>query len=124
MLLFPWVPPRWAQIALAFTATAILALALIPQPEVPITTSWDKLDHWLAFFTLAVLADHAFPRQPFWRRIALGLLLYGIGIECLQYFTPDRQADAMDVVADSVGFIIYGVLRQLLGLVVRPARAE
>jgi VanZ family protein len=124
VLMFPWVPPRWAQIALVCAAAAILVLALIPQPEVPLSTSWDKLDHWLAFFTLAVLADHAFPRQPFWRRIALGLLAYGIGIEVLQSFTPDRQADLMDVVADSIGFIIYGILRQLLGALIRPARAE
>ena len=67
--------------ALAIAVIAITAMALMPAPEVPVTTSWDKLDHGFAFFTLGLLAEHAFPPQPFWRRIALGVMAYGVGIE-------------------------------------------
>ena len=120
MLLFPWLPLPLARMALAIAAIAITALALMPAPEVPVTTAWDKLDHWFAFFTLALLAEHAFPQQPFWRRIALGVAAYGVGIEIAQWFTPDRNADVMDVLADSVGVAGYGAVRVAAALV-RPA---
>jgi VanZ family protein len=102
-----------ARPALAIAVIAITVLALVPAQQVPVTTSWDKLDHWLAFFTLALLAEHGFPQQPFWRRIALCLLAYGVGIEIAQWFTPDRDADVMDVLADSIGIAGYGAVRQL-----------
>jgi VanZ family protein len=107
--------------ALAIATIAITALALMPAPEVPVTTAWDKLDHGFAFFTLALLAEHAFPHQPFWRRIALCVMAYGVGIEIVQWFTPDRDASAMDVLADSIGMAGYGVVRQWVAALVRPA---
>lgn len=114
MLLFPWVPPVLARMALAIAVMGITALALMPAPEVPVTTLWDKLDHWLAFFTLALLAEHAFPGQPFWRRIAPWVLAYGVGLEIVQWFTPDRHGHVMDVLADGIGIASYGFLRQLV----------
>ena len=120
MLLFPWLPLPLARMALAIATIAITALALMPAPEVPVTTAWDKLDHGFAFFTLALLAEHAFPHQPFWRRIALCVVAYGVGIEIVQWFTPDRDASVMDVLADSIGVAGYGVVRVAAALV-RPA---
>lgn len=102
----------------------IAALALMPAPAVPVSTSWDKLDHWFAFFTLALLAEQAFPQQPFWRRIAPGVLIYGAGIEVAQSFTSDRDASVMDLLADGIGIAAYGVVRQLVAMLVRPARIE
>jgi VanZ family protein len=121
MLMFPWVPPVLARMALAIAVMSITVLALMPAPEVPVTTLWDKLDHWIAFFTLALLAEHAFPRQPFWRRIAPWVLAYGMGIEIAQWFTPDRDGNVMDVLADGVGIVSYGAVRQLVAALVRPA---
>ncbi|MFO1372907.1 MAG: VanZ family protein [Candidatus Competibacteraceae bacterium] len=120
MLLFPWVPLSLARMALAIAVIAITMLALMPAPEVPVTTLWDKLDHWLAFFTLALLTEHAFPQQPFWRRIALSVMAYGVGIEIAQWLTPDRDASAMDVLADGIGTASYGAVRQLVAALVRP----
>ncbi|MDZ7622747.1 MAG: VanZ family protein [Candidatus Competibacteraceae bacterium] len=124
MLLFPWLPPLLARMALTVAAITIAVLALMPAPAVPVSTSWDKLDHWFAFFTLALLAEQAFPQQPFWRRIAPGVLIYGAGIEVAQSFTSDRDASAMDVLADGIGIAAYGVVRQLAAMLVRPARIE
>lgn len=111
-MIFSWLDIRLARLGLVIAVIAITVLALMPAHEVPITFGWDKLDHWVAFFTLSFLANHAFPRLSF-RYIALALVGYGIGIEVAQYFTPDRDADVMDVVADSIGIIIYGLI--LLG---------
>lgn len=123
-MLFSWLPQRLIRIALVIALVGVTVLALMPNKEVPVTTSWDKLDHWLAFFTLSLLADHSFPRLAFWRRIAPWLLAYGIAIELLQWLTPDRDAEAMDVVADAISIASYGLLRYLLGPVLRPGRAE
>lgn len=124
MRLFPWVPVSLMRLALAAAGIAITVLALMPGQEVPVTTSWDKLDHWFAFFTLSLLADHSFPRQPFWRGIAPWLLGYGIAIELLQWLTPDRDAEIMDVVADAISIASYGALRYVLATLFRPARAD
>ncbi len=114
MLLFPWFPPALARMALAIAVMGITVLALMPAPEVPITTLWDKLDHWFAFFTLALLAEHAFPRQPFWRRIAPWVMAYGVGLEIVQWFTPDRDGNLMDLLANGIGIVSYGAIRQLV----------
>ncbi len=114
MLLFPWFPPTLARMALAIAVMGITVLALMPAPEVPIATLWDKLDHWFAFFTLALLAEHAFPRQPFWRRIAPWVMAYGVGLEIVQWFTPDRDGNLMDLLANGIGIVSYGAIRQLV----------
>jgi VanZ family protein len=108
-MLFAWLDIRFARLGLAVAVIAITVLALMPAQELPVGSGWDKLDHWSAFFALSFLSNHAFPRRPFWQ-IAISLLAYGIGIEIAQSFTPDRNADAMDVVADAIGILIYGLI--------------
>lgn len=116
-MLLNWLDMRAARLALIAALMAITTLALMPAQEVPATSGWDKLDHWAAFFTLAALADRATAGRRFWRLAFPLLIAYGIGIEVAQSFTPDRQADALDAVADTIGVIIYGGLRQLLPFV-------
>ena len=123
-MLLQWLDVRLARAGLLIAAIAITVLALMPATEVPITTSWDKLDHWLAFFTLSFLANHSFPQRSYWRVIAVALVAYGIGIELAQWITPDRDADAMDVVADSIGIVIYGAVLFARRWLVAPQRAE
>jgi len=123
-MIFSWLDIRLARLGLVVAVIAITVLALMPAHAVPISSGWDKLDHWTAFFTLSFLANHAFPRRPFWQ-IALALVAYGIGIEIAQSFTPDRDADAMDVVADSIGILIYGLILFVYGALIKlRVRAE
>lgn len=85
-------------------------LALVPDPPRALTTGWDKSNHLLAFGSLAFAGVWALwqrPRQWIW--LALALLAYGVGIEIAQHFLPPREADAMDVLADSAG-IALGLL--------------
>lgn len=124
MRLFAWFPLPLMRAGLVMALVAITVLAVMPGQEVPVTTTWDKLDHWFAFFTLSLLADHAFPRAPFWRRTALWLLAYGVGIEVAQWFTPDRDAEFMDVVADAISIASYGALRYVAAVLLHPARVE
>jgi VanZ family protein len=123
-MLLPRLDVRLALAGFIVALIAITTLALMPGKDVPITTLWDKLDHWIAFFTLSFLANHAFPRYGFWRAIFPALVVYGIGIEIAQSLTPDRDADGMDVVADSIGIIIYGALLQIRFLFLKPQATE
>ena len=99
----------------------VLVLSLMPPvPEMP-TTGWDKSNHALGFGVLAFLGLQAF-RGRMWTVLA-GLLAYGVLIEVLQSFTPDRMAEWGDLWADAVGLAIglavYAVwtqVRQRLGL--------
>lgn len=118
-MLLTWLDVRFARLGLAVAVVVITVLALMPANEVPVGSGWDKLDHWTAFFTLSFLTNHAFPRRTFWQ-IALALVAYGIGIEIAQYFTPDRDADAMDVVADSIGVLIYWLILFIYSVLIKP----
>lgn len=118
-MLFRWLDIRLARLGLVVAVIVITAFALMPAQAVPVSSGWDKLDHWSAFLALSFLANHAFPRRPFWQ-IALALVGYGIGIEIAQSFTPDRDADAMDVMADSVGIVVYASILFIYNGLIRP----
>lgn len=95
------------RVLLAVLLVVITTLALVPAPPKVITTGWDKSNHALAFASLAFSSVWALwqrPRQWVW--LALALVAYGIGIEIAQSFLPPREADAKDVLANSVGILI------------------
>lgn len=71
----------------------------------------DKLIHVVVFFGFAVLVDLASSRKPFWLWKGLPLLVYGIGVEVMQYFTPFRSFSITDMIADFVGILIYFLLK-------------
>lgn len=81
-------------------------------PNMP-TTGWDKANHLLAFVVLAVLGCQSHPERT--ATVMLGLLAYGGLIEVLQSFTPDRFAEAGDLVADGLGLLVGLGLTMLLG---------
>jgi len=92
---------------LVLLMAAVLVLALMPAPPRSIDTGWDKLNHMLAFGTLAVAGRFGFPgaRTPLWLLIG-GLLGFGVLIELLQMLVPTRSAEVADVLADSVGIAV------------------
>ena len=95
---------RWWRWLLALLLCAVTWLALAPAPPPLLSTGWDKLNHALAFSTLAVVATMAFAAA--WRRIGVALLAYGGLIEILQAFIPPREADLADLLTDALGIAI------------------
>ena len=83
-------------------ATLVFVLAVIPAPPSPPLLGWDKAQHFLAFYVLAILAAAAFPRRSL---LAIGLPLsaYGAVIELAQMLPfVHRDGDFWDWVADSL----------------------
>lgn len=95
---------RTWRFAFFFTAIVILVLALMPISAPLPSTGWDKTNHLLAFGVLAWLGRGAWP--PRLHIVIPALVGYGVVIEVLQSFTPNRSAEVSDVVADAVGVIL------------------
>lgn len=97
---------------------AITLLALLPQEQVVISTGWDKSNHLLAFFVLILLLDKSYPELSAWKVKLPLLVVYGMWIEAMQWFMPSRFFSGLDIVADSLGLLLYmvcaGPLRRLL----------
>ncbi|PID33819.1 MAG: VanZ family protein [Thiotrichales bacterium] len=74
----------------------------------------DKIIHAVVFFGFALLMDLATSRKPFWLWKGLPLLLYGIGIEVLQYFTECRTFSIADIFADLAGILLYYIVKSLI----------
>ena len=80
-------------------------LAVIPQEIAPeIGDLSDKTLHFIAFAILSLLLFLSY-RISLWKGIAY-LLFYAFFIEFSQYFTPNRCAEWLDIVADSIGIAI------------------
>ncbi len=96
-------------------AVAWLAFTSNP-PRNPLVQS-DKINHLLAFSSLAVAA--AFAVAPGARRLALaalGLLAYGGMIEIVQSQLPYRSGEWLDLLADAVGIALGLALATALRL--------
>jgi VanZ family protein len=102
---------RWV---LAAAIVIITHLAITPQQYPIIRHIYDKANHIAAFYALAFLIDFSFPATNAAIAKAMGLLGYGILIEVVQSFIPNRMASFLDVAADGMGIALYSISLPLL----------
>jgi VanZ family protein len=89
-----------------------LWLSLVPVNQLPPEFHfWDKAQHALGFAALAFSGLLSYPGRT--RQLMVGLMLFGIGIECAQELTGWRQGDWADWVADCVGLLIGSLTLQV-----------
>lgn len=101
------LPPRPVRIGLFALALLVIAwLSLSPIEELPVSVSlWDKAQHAIAYFGLALIGAWAFPDRS--GRLAVGLVAFGVGVETLQAaMALGRQGDAIDAVANTLGVAV------------------
>jgi hypothetical protein len=92
-----------------------VVLALVPHPP-ELRELSDKVQHMLAFGTLAFLGAFAFPRFPR-LHLAERLSFLGALVEVLQSIPAlHRDCDIRDWVADTMAIVAVLVLLGLLGL--------
>ena len=114
MMHWVWRGSFWLLVA------ATLWLSLVPVAQVPSALSfWDKAQHAAGFAALAYVGLRAYTGQL--RRLAIGLVLFGAGIEVAQWLTGWRMGDWQDWLADCVG-ILAGYLAWRLFLALRSGR--
>ena len=89
--------------------TSILVLALIPNNGKIHIGTWDKANHFIAFFTLSFLLNRASSTMDARIRNMLSLLGFGMSIEIFQAFTSYRSSDIYDILADSVGIVVFQI---------------
>jgi len=105
---------------LGFRGALVVALLVITHLattsiDYPLIASvWDTLEHGSAFLCLALLADYSFPDSPWGWRKWLPLLGYGLLIELIQYFLPQRTFSLFDIGADAIGLLAYMLISPLV----------
>ncbi|MFC0206757.1 VanZ family protein [Novosphingobium soli] len=93
---------------IAFWLALVFAvvMAIMPHPPAFPGEPSDKIQHMLAFATLAVLGAFAYPRVPK-LAIAAALVAVGAAIEVVQMIPVlHRDAELMDLVADSFAILV------------------
>ncbi len=86
---------------------AIDFLAFTPESPTIIENSWDKANHFLAFFILYTLLYLGYHFKIL-KNLAL-LLAFGVQIELVQAFLPNRSFSLLDIMADMIG-AAFGVM--------------
>ena len=109
----PRISPTVLRIAFWLAAALSLFMAELPKPPALPGDPTDKVQHVIAFATLAVLAAAAYPRKRL-LTILIGLSAFGGAIEIFQ-MNPlvSRDASWWDWVADTVaaGAMLFFVHR-------------
>ena len=92
-------------VAFYFCLVVIEYLATTTLEIKPIQNSWDKANHFIAFFSLYVTLSVGYPKLEILKKVLI-LLIFGVQIEIVQYFLPNREFSLLDVVADGVGIVL------------------
>ncbi|MFL6548892.1 MAG: VanZ family protein [Povalibacter sp.] len=104
-----WLATGWA---LVITA---IVVCLLPGQDLPNTHVGDKYEHFICYAVLTSYFAGLYSRSSYWK-IAVALLCMGIAIEFAQgAMHLGRNADPLDVVANSIGIVI-GLVLSLAGL--------
>jgi VanZ family protein len=100
-----------------FGCLSVIEFLATTTQEIPvIENSWDKANHFIAFFVLYILLSLAYQHFSTLLKVLL-LLAFGMQIEIVQSFIDGRFFSMLDVFADSVGITLgylgykYGVSR-------------
>src|SRR5437868_14449152 len=101
-----WRASRTARSVFWAAACFAFVMAVLPHPpEIPGEPN-DKVQHIVAFATLAALGSFAYPRASLLRLLA-GLSLFGAFIELVQAIpTLQRDSDFWDWVADTAAVAV------------------
>ena len=102
------------RVLLCITLAIVTYLATTTLEFTVVSSIYDKINHFVSFFVLALLLDFSFPNFNFNRFKIILLITYGFSLEMIQHFLPHRMFSLLDVVADIVGLVGYGLLIPLI----------
>ncbi|MEP7154164.1 MAG: VanZ family protein [Betaproteobacteria bacterium] len=82
---------------------AIWILSLIPGSDVPDVPGNDKWHHALAYFSCMFCWGQLYVRPLQRLKLAIVFIAMGALIECIQYLTPTRSFELLDMLANATG---------------------
>ena len=109
-------------VVLLMVAGAWVATQILEMPEN--FSLNDKIVHIIVFFGFSVLMDLSISRHSFWLWKGLPLLVYGIVIEIMQFYSPDRTFSLLGWVADFFGILLYFIAKVILSNVSGVAKGN
>jgi VanZ family protein len=89
---------------------AVAILSMVSTSATQLFDWQDKLHHICAYGALFLLLTRAYGQTYGIWVLAVGLTLFGLGMEVAQSFTTYRQADLWDLVANMGGILLAGLL--------------
>jgi len=95
---------------LCVTLVVITYLATTALEFTVVSSSYDKLNHFVAFLVLALLLDFSLPNSRFNTEKIFSLIAYGFSLEIIQHFLPHRMFSLFDISADIIGLFVYALL--------------
>ena len=99
---------------MCITLAIVTYLATTALEFTVVSSIYDKINHFIAFFVLALLLDFSFPNFNFNMFKIILLITYGFSLEMIQHFLPHKMFSLVDVLADIVGLAGYGLLIPLI----------
>lgn len=91
------------KIVFAISVVTVVILSLLPLRSLPSTGVSDKLEHFVAYALLGLIAGCAFPTQRATILLIAFLSTLGIALELAQWFVPGRSPETFDAIASGVG---------------------
>lgn len=111
------------RLVLILALLVITWLTLTPSPGALTQSINDKLAHTLAFLVLAFLSHGSWPDQNFDWRFIVPLMAYGLLLELLQHFIPNRFFSLLDLIADWGGVLLYLALIPLVSRILKKQQS-
>jgi VanZ family protein len=75
---------------------------------------FDKIKHIIVFFLLSFLLNRSSSDTSKRIRNIVALFMFGVFIEFLQLFMPDRQVSRGDLLANLIGILLFQITYSLL----------
>lgn len=103
---------KWTSLLVA----VVLVLILMPGDDVPSVgiPHLDKVVHFCMFGSINFMfyLEYYFNNKclPKWIKPCIYLVIYAVITEVLQYFVPGRSCDVKDLIADTLGIVIVGLI--------------
>ncbi|MBU1669185.1 VanZ family protein [bacterium] len=107
------LPKQYYKILFYSAVLIVLYLAIVPD-NISIPSIYaDKIKHASAFFVLSFLLNRASSTMQHRLRNMGALFLFGLFIEIVQSFFPNRESSLADLLADAVGILLFQLLYSL-----------
>lgn len=95
-----------AKILFWITFITTLVFSLLPGSGVESISGLDKVLHFTAFFVLTTSLGFGYrPKNPYFSMVLM-LIIFGVAIELVQQFIPNRIFSMYDFAADLLGVVL------------------